>query len=173
MITVKANDKEFLARFKGLIRKFPGATDKAVKDATIYGVQLLKRAAPVKTGSLRRGFMFRRIVEGAWLIYNDIKYALAVDTGYRAHTIRPKRKKMLYWTATGKKRISVSNFEGGKPSRKSKPGFDFYARVVRLPAFRGRHFTERILPALATRLKRLLVVNLRQVAKASGAVNVS
>lgn len=172
MIQIKTNDKEFLRRFNGLIRKFPGATDNAVKDATIYGVRLLKQTAPVKRGALRRGFLFRRIVQGAWQIYNDVKYTLSVDQGYRAHIIRPIRKKFLYWTKTGKNRISVSAFEGGKPSRKSKPGFDYYKKVVRLPVFRGRHFTERVLPSIATRLRRLLMVNLRQVAKASGAVNV-
>lgn len=168
MIKVEANDEEFLKRWKGLIRKFPGATDKAVKDSAIYGTQLLKRTAPVRTGMLRRGFLFKRIVEGAWLIYNDVRYALAVDTGYKAHIIRPIRKKMLYWTKTGKKRISVSNFEGGKPSRKSKPGFDFYAKMVRIPAFAGRHFTARVLPAISERLKRLLIVNLGQIKRANG-----
>lgn len=169
MINVKVNDREFLGRYQALMRRFPGAVEKAVKDSAIYGTRLLKQAAPVKTGALRRNFFFRRIADQTWQIYNDIKYALAVDQGYKAHIIRPKRKKWLYWTATGKRRISASAFEGGKPSRASKPGFDFYALKVLIPRFSGRKFTQKVLPSIAERMKRLLIVNIGRVVRGQAA----
>ena len=174
ILEVRINDADFMRRYKRLMERFPGAVDASVKEATLYGVQQIKRTAPAKTGNLRRLFGFKKIALGIWEIFNPAQYALSVDQGYRAHRVAPRFKKALYWTATGKRRAYKLEEARGKKaagelSRKIKSGFDFFSKGHWIPAFAGRHFSERVIPMIAKRLERALMVNLGKIAREAGA----
>lgn len=160
---VEIKDKEFNRKYKRMMDKFPDAVDNAVRGATYYGERQYKRMTPRVTGQMRRGYKVRRVSIGIWKIINRVAHALSVDEGSKPHKILPKHGKFLYWTTSGKRRITMS---GGKPSRKSKSGFDIYAKGVNHPGFEGHKISDKVKPMIVKRLKRLLIVNFGKIKRA-------
>lgn len=107
----------------------------AVKD-TITGF--------TRTGRLRSSVIFRRggrltalIVAGG----SNVNYAAAVDTGSKAHIIRPRNARVLAWPTGGKSAAGLGRGRAGT-LRGGNVSFA-YARIVHHPGFKGHQYMER------------------------------
>lgn len=70
----------------------------------------------VKTGHLRRGIANFRRGMTATVHTSNIKYAVMVEKGTKAHIIKPKNKKALYWKGASHPVKKVNH-----PGSKAKP----------------------------------------------------
>lgn len=85
-----------------LAAKLTGLVQRSKRDAMQRAVLTVeaqaKRESPVKTGNLRRSIT-SRVERGGdrGVVGTNAKYARAVHEGTRARTIRPVRKRALFW----------------------------------------------------------------------------
>lgn len=77
----------------------------------------------VKTGHLRRGITNFRRGMTATVHTSNIKYASMVEKGTKAHIIRPKNKKALYWKGASHP-VKQVNHPGSKAKPYLIPAFD-------------------------------------------------
>lgn len=70
----------------------------------------------VKTGHLRRSIAFRTTMTEGIVHVSKAKYAKAIEKGTKAHTIRAKNKKALYWKGASHPVKQVRH-----PGSKAKP----------------------------------------------------
>lgn len=90
------------AKLRGLSDALAG---RALEDATTAGALIVlnaaQRAAPVKTGSLRRSLHTETVQSSRSLaivaVGTDLSYAPLVEHGTRAHIIYPRDKQALWW----------------------------------------------------------------------------
>jgi hypothetical protein len=98
-LTIKFEDKKMKAWLDRVIKKSPERLDSAVKLTTAESLGLFKRILPKRTGLLRKSYLSRRIGPATYRIFpgvgEKLQYANAVEFGAAAHTIVPKRAKML------------------------------------------------------------------------------
>ena len=75
-----------------------------------------EKTAPIRTGNLKRGIRVFEANASEVKIGNTlkIKYAKYVHGGTRAHIIKPKKKKALYWGVRPVKRVN-------HPGQKANP----------------------------------------------------
>lgn len=81
---------------------------------------------PFKTGDLRKSIIVAEVTDQQALVGSNLPYARAVHDGRPALTIRPKKKRALFW-----------------------PGAAHPVRVVHQPARKGNPFLVRALQQLA------------------------
>lgn len=72
------------------------ARDKWLKESAILLEWEAKKEAPVDKGILRK-YIRSKINEDHAIVYNNISYALYVHEGTKAHIIKPKEKRGLFW----------------------------------------------------------------------------
>ena len=77
----------------------------------------------VKTGHLRRGIATNIGNMEATVHTSNIKYASMVEKGTKAHIIKPKNKKALYWKGASHP-VKQVNHPGGKAKPYLIPAFD-------------------------------------------------
>lgn len=77
----------------------------------------------VKTGHLRRGIATNVGNMEATVHTSNIKYASMVEKGTKAHIIKPKNKKALYWKGASHP-VKQVNHPGGKAKPYLIPAFD-------------------------------------------------
>ena len=77
----------------------------------------------VVTGHLRRGIATKIGDMEATIHTSNIKYASMVEKGTRAHIIRPKSKKALYWKGASRP-VKQVNHPGSKAKPYLIPAFD-------------------------------------------------
>lgn len=77
----------------------------------------------VKTGHLRRGITTNIGNMEATVHTSNIKYAVMVEKGTKAHIIRPKNKKALYWKGASHP-VKQVNHPGSKAKPYLIPAFD-------------------------------------------------
>ena len=70
----------------------------------------------VKTGHLRRSIAHKLSNDTGEVHTSNVEYAVGVEKGTRAHTIKPKNKKALYWKGAKHPVKSVRH-----PGSKAKP----------------------------------------------------
>lgn len=107
------------------------ASLKVVTDTTRRVLNRATVLTPVDTGLLRSHNQMRVTQRGfitTGEVFNDTSYAAAVAEGTKAHTVRPKRKKVLKFIVDG---------------------HVVYARSARIPARRGRPWLWRALSEIA------------------------
>ena len=85
-----------------LIVKFDKIADltkvkEAVKKSTLNIQRNAKAKVPAKTGHLRRSIATKVSGTEGEVNTSNVKYAIMVEKGTRAHTITPKSRKALYW----------------------------------------------------------------------------
>lgn len=121
---------------------------KELRDTLIQRAVLLlegasKEEAPVKTGTLRRSITSRASRDRG-VIGTNLRYALAVHDGSRAHIIRPSARKALMWPGALHPVRSVAH-----PGTKPDP---FFERAItnnrdaieRMAAEAGEQFFSRV-----------------------------
>ena len=77
----------------------------------------------VKTGHLRRGITTNVGNMEATVHTSNIKYAVMVEKGTKAHIIKPKNKKALYWKGASHP-VKQVNHPGSKAKPYLIPAFD-------------------------------------------------
>ena len=77
----------------------------------------------VKTGHLRRGIATNIGNMEATVHTSNIKYAVMVEKGTKAHIIKPKNKKALYWKGASHP-VKQVNHSGSKAKPYLIPAFD-------------------------------------------------
>jgi hypothetical protein len=67
-----------------------------------------EKTAPIKTGNLKRDIRVFEVTASGVKVGNTLKakYAKYVHGGTRAHIIKPKKKKALYWGVRPVKRVN-------------------------------------------------------------------
>ena len=83
----------------------------------------LTKNKSVDTGHLRRGISTDIKGLGATIHTSNIKYAPGVEYGTKAHIIRPKNKKVLYWKGA-KHPVKKVNHPGSKAKPFLIPAFE-------------------------------------------------
>ena len=97
-----------------------------------------------RTGRLRSSVIFRsggRLVAYIVAGGSNVNYAAAVDTGSKAHIIRPRNARVLAWPTSGRSAAGLGRGRAGT-LRGGNAGFAF-ARVVHHPGFKGHQYMER------------------------------
>ena len=77
----------------------------------------------VVTGHLRRSIATKMGDLEATIHTSNVKYAAIVEKGSKAHVIRPKNKKALYWKGA-KRPVKLVNHPGSKAKPYLEPAFE-------------------------------------------------
>lgn len=97
MINIKIKG---LTELRAAFKRSPMIVREQIQKAISLSVMLVNRnaklAAPVKTGTLRRGIK-SKITPFSGKVESTIGYGIFVHEGTSAHIIRPVKKKALYW----------------------------------------------------------------------------
>ena len=77
----------------------------------------------VVTGHLRRSVTTKMGDLEATIHTSNVKYAVIVEKGSKAHVIRPKNKKAIYWKGA-KRPVKLVNHPGSKAKPYLEPAFE-------------------------------------------------
>ena len=118
MIKINTNEiDKFAVELIELSEKSRGNIQKAIKKSAFnIESQAKKNLASNKsvvTGHLRRSIATKMGDLEATIHTSNVKYAVIVEKGSKAHVIRPKSKKALYWKG-GKRPIKLVNHPGSR-----------------------------------------------------------
>lgn len=131
--------EQFAGRFTGAALK--AELRQAMQRIVLTGEGYAKEEVPVKRGTLRRSITSRVEAGGRrGVIGTNLSYAQAVHDGSRAHVIRPRTKKALFWQGA-KHPVRVVHH----PGTRANP---FFARALS----RLRPMAEQELAAAGARL---------------------
>lgn len=127
---IKINTGEidkFAVELTELSEKSRGNIQKAVKKSAFnIESQAKKNLASNKsvvTGHLRRSIATKMGDLEATIHTSNVKYAVIVEKGSKAHVIRPKNKKALYWKGA-KYPVKQVNHPGSKAKPYLEPAFE-------------------------------------------------
>ena len=121
MIRVDYSDlNKLTVSLKKLSDEAENNVNKAIKDSA-FNIQRnamsnLASNGSVKTGHLRRSISVDMGNLEATIHTSNVKYAVMVEKGTKAHIIKPKNKKALYWKGTSHPVKQVNH-----PGSKAKP----------------------------------------------------
>jgi hypothetical protein len=137
MAAVVQGVPQLRARFKAI-----GANEKLMKRLALRVVREQKLMVPRKTGNLGRSIRIGAVSAREAETIASAHYAIFVETGTKAHDIRPKNKKALSWKTGGGKRQTVEVggrvfFAEGAKRRKKQVHF---AKRVRHPGTKAKPF---------------------------------
>ena len=119
------------------------AREKRLKESAILLEWEAKKEAPVDKGILRK-YIRSRVNADHAIVYNNIAYALYVHEGTKAHLIKPKEKKGLFWKGANHPVKSVRH-----PWTKANP---FFTRALENSQSRiQKRFSEIINTLITTR----------------------
>ena len=96
---------------------------KVVKNSAFNIERSAKSSVSVKTGHLRRSISTKMGDMEATIHTSNLKYAPMVEYGTRAHIIRPKTKKALYWKGATRP-VKYVNHPGSKAKPYLIPAFE-------------------------------------------------
>ena len=101
-IRIEADELErFAVKLKGKAAKCTAEIAVAIKQSTLsvrrQAMQNLTANGSVKTGHLKRSIAYKLTQDTGIVHTSNVEYAIIVEKGSRAHTIKPKTKKALYW----------------------------------------------------------------------------
>lgn len=112
--------EQFSVKIKGKAASCVSDIALAVKKSTLsverQAKSNLTANGSVKTGHLRRSIAHKLTNDTGIVHTSNVKYAIGVEKGTRAHTIKPKNKKALYWKGAKHPVKSVRH-----PGSKAKP----------------------------------------------------
>jgi hypothetical protein len=183
--TIKFDDKKIRKFLDETIRKSPGDLEKAMQKTTAESLIITKKTLPKRTGLLRKSYLSRKLNRFTYRIFpgsgQKLEYADAVEGGAAAHTIVPRRAKMLTIPlrddvlVPSKARISASALDRlfrKLKNRKGKSKREIYDEVgivlalkANIPRTSGQYnFRDKITP----RTRRILAKNINQVFKKLG-----
>ena len=117
MIKIDSSD---LNKFSVMLGELPDEIKndvrKVVKNSAFNIERNAKSSVSVKTGHLRRSISTKIGDMEATIHTSNVKYAVIVEKGSKAHVIRPKNKKALYWKGASHPVKQVNH-----PGSKAKP----------------------------------------------------
>ena len=128
MIKINADElSKFSVEIPKLYEKNEALVRQTVKNSA-FNIQKsaksnLTKNKSVDTGHLRRGISTDIKGLGATIHTSNIKYAPGVEYGTKAHVIRPKNKKVLYWKGA-KHPVKKVNHPGSKAKPFLIPAFE-------------------------------------------------
>ena len=128
MIKVDVNDlNEFSVKILKLSQEAEESVKKVVKNSA-FNIEKnaksnLTKNKSVATGHLRRGISTDIKGLGATIHTSNIKYAPGVEYGTKAHIIKAKNKKALYWKGA-KHPVKQVNHPGSKAKPYLIPAFE-------------------------------------------------
>ena len=124
MIKIDSSD---LNKFSVILRELPDEIKndvrKVVKNSAFNIERNAKSSASVKTGHLRRSISTKMGDMEATIHTSNLKYAPMVEYGTKAHIIRAKNKKALYWKGA-KHPVKQVNHPGSKAKPYLIPAFN-------------------------------------------------
>ena len=128
MIKINTNEiDKFAVELIELSEKSRDNVQKAVKKSAFnIESQAKKNLASNKsvvTGHLRRSIATKMGDLEATIHTSNVKYAVIVEKGSKAHVIRPKNKKALYWKGA-KRPVKLVNHPGSKAKPYLEPAFE-------------------------------------------------
>jgi len=179
---ITIDSKSVLDMLSNSNKKFNSLLSKSLDATVAFGLREIKSGLPKRTGNLRGSYQ-QRPVSGVLrrTIFSDLQYAVANEEGAKAHTIVPKRAKMLLiplredvltGTRSQIKKSSVDrlfNQLKKKKGRSNRQIFDevgiALAKKANIPAIKGNHkIRDVFLPKIATKLEREVLSALREYA---------
>ena len=127
---IKIDSREF-DKFSVYLKTKSSEDEKKIQNAIRNSAMTIERNAKsnlssngsVKTGHLRRGIAINIGNMEATVHTSNIKYASMVEKGTKAHIIRPKNKKALYWKGASHP-VKQVNHPGSKAKPYLIPAFD-------------------------------------------------
>ena len=128
MIKINADElNKFSVELSGIPNEIEGNVKKVVKNSA-FNIERnaksnLTKNKSVATGHLRRGISTDIKGLEATIHTSNIKYAPGVEYGTKAHIIRPKNKKFLYWKGA-KHPVKKVNHPGSKAKPFLIPAFE-------------------------------------------------
>lgn len=162
-----------------LVREAPGAVDSALRVVAIQGLREIKTGLPKRTGNLRRTYNYRKTGVHQFTIASNSRYADVVENGARAHTVYPKRAKMLTIplrdsVLTGTRaqiskpalsRLFAAIRKGGRPAGEIYQSVGIaLAKRANIPARKGSHFLrDKIGPSLQRAIETEILRAIRRV----------
>ena len=128
MIKINTNEiDKFAVELTELSEKSRDNVQKAIKKSAFnIESQAKKNLASNKsviTGHLRRSIATKMGDLEATIHTSNVKYAIIVEKGSKAHIIRPKNKKALYWKGA-KRPVKLVNHPGSKAKPYLEPAFE-------------------------------------------------
>ena len=128
MIKINTNEiDKFAVELIKLSEESRGNVQKAIKKSAFnIESQAKKNLASNKsvvTGHLRRSISTQMGDLEATIHTSNVKYAVIVEKGSKAHVIRPKNKKALYWKGASRP-VKMVNHPGTKPKPYLEPAFE-------------------------------------------------
>jgi len=75
--------------------KFPSEIDSVVRETSSEALKNIMTNTPVQTGNAKRNWFLRKIKDGVWEIYNNVKYIIWLEDGTKDHVINAKTDKGL------------------------------------------------------------------------------
>lgn len=101
-IRVEADELErFAVRLRGEAARCTADIALAIKKSTLsirdQAMRNLTSNGSVKTGHLKRSIAHKLTQDTGIVHTSNVEYAIVVEKGSKAHTIKPKNKKALYW----------------------------------------------------------------------------
>jgi HK97 gp10 family phage protein len=128
MIKIDTNEiDKFAVELVELSEKSRDNVQKAVKKSA-FNIEAnakknLASNKSVVTGHLRRSIATKMGDLEATIHTSNVKYAVIVEKGSKAHVIRPKNKKALYWKGA-KRPVKLVNHPGSKAKPFLEPAFE-------------------------------------------------
>ena len=128
MIKINTNEiDKFAVELIKLSEESRGNVQKAIKKSAFnIESQAKKNLASNKsvvTGHLRRSISTQMGDLEATIHTSNVKYAVIVEKGSKAHVIRPKNKKALYWKGASRP-VKMVNHPGSKAKPYLEPAFE-------------------------------------------------
>ena len=128
MIKINVNEiDKFAVELIELSEKSKGNVQKAIKKSAFnIESQAKKNLASNKsvvTGHLRRSIATKMGDLEATIHTSNVKYAIIVEKGSKAHVVRPKNKKALYWKGATHP-VKQVNHPGSKAKPYLEPAFE-------------------------------------------------
>ena len=165
MVTLKlrpGDQQKLKIALEGLVQKVNARTPIVLNKAGHVGVASCKINCPVKTGRLRGSIgnpakdgIFQMVPSGAGagvMFGTAVDYAMDVEMGTKPHIIKPVKAKVLAWPSGAvAQKIKISSggikrggllyrTSKGKLTGKSKEQGYIFAKKVKHPGFKGRHY---------------------------------
>ena len=128
MIKVDVNDlNEFSVKILKLSQEVEENVKKVVKNSAFKiqkeAISNLTKNKSVATGHLRRAVSTDIKGLEATVHTSNVKYAIMVEKGTKAHLIKPKNKKMLYWKGASHP-VRIVRHPGSRAKPFLEPAFE-------------------------------------------------
>ena len=128
MIKVDVNDlNEFSVKILKLSQEAEESVKKVVKNSAFKiqkeAMSNLTKNKSVATGHLRRAVSTDIKGLEATVHTSNVKYAIMVEKGTKAHLIKPKNKKMLYWKGASHP-VRIVRHPGSRAKPFLEPAFE-------------------------------------------------